>query len=566
MAPEDNLLPGIYVGLVVDVQDPDELGRIKVMVPGKMGTLYKGWNEFNTDIDFFSTTPDVFPEDVLIRIRKNIPWARPAMPIWGGGTGSYNFSDGVPFTVPTDAAFSGETVALNGTNGRLNTNDPNQLVPLEGFPNDYAHPIVAGKFQELIAAAKRDGINLGVTDSYRTYGEQVTLYNTKGPGWAATPGRSNHGWGLAFDFKGINGTSKQQAYAWLRNNASKYGWSNFVGGYGPDTRGPNGTQKEPWHWQINKSDLGKYTNYNVLGGPTLGGSLANNPDANPDNRLAVADGVQDQTGTFTQATPIGTGTISPTCQAVNPTDQYKRILNILKDKETYNKGNAPVGGNRFGVNSGTPEAWAGFYTNIAGWESGGDPCLPFKDSIEGVVEPGGSGGLYQLGRDQIEIWASKYPNLARQYGLEPGRNYTEQELYNADLNTRGMLFIGDALLRENYAIGKGVGIGRTIGYDWKGFPSTLRKQELFLQGDSKWAKGPSWKTGETTPPQLVQRTTNQGVNAYGSINVGRPGMPVGMFSPPAFGAKVWVMFENGSPQRPVYMGQVYDPSNIGAVA
>jgi hypothetical protein len=559
MALEDNLLPGVYVGLVVDVQDPDELGRIKVMIPGKMGTLYKGWNELNTDIDFFSTTPDVFPEDILIRIRKNIPWARPAMPIWGGGTGSYNFSDGVPYTVPTDSAFSGETIALNGSNGRLNINDPNQLVPLQGFPGEYAHPIVAGKLQELVAAAKRDGINLGITDSYRTFNEQVILKQRK-PGLAATPGRSNHGWGLAFDFKGINGTSKQDAYTWLKNNAPKYGWANFVGGYGPDTRGAGGTQLEPWHWQINRSDLGKYANYSVLGGPRLGGSLANVPsNNNPDNRLAVADGVHDSTGTFNQATPIGTGTFSPTCQAVNPSDQYKKILNILKDKETYNKGNPPPDGLRFGVNSGTPESWASFYTNIAGWESGGDPCKPFFDGPDDV---GGSGGLYQLGRDQIEIWANKYPNLARQYGLEPGRNYTEQELYNADLNTRGMLFIGDALLRENYVVGRG-GLGRTIGNS-----TTLRKQEIYIsgQGDPRYVKGPPWKTGETTPPQLVQRTTNQGINAYGSINVGRSGMPVGMFSPPAFGAKVWVMFEGGSPQRPVYMGQVYDPSNIGAVA
>jgi hypothetical protein len=63
---------------------------------------------------------------------------------------------------------------------------------------------------------------------------------------------------------------------------------------------------------------------------------------------------------------------------------------------------------------------------------------------------------------------------------------------------------------------------------------------------------------------LVQRTTNLGQNAYGSANMSRYGAPIGNFSIPAAGSKVWVIFEHGSPQRPVYIGQVYEPSNIQA--
>jgi uncharacterized protein involved in type VI secretion and phage assembly len=44
----------------------------------------------------------------------------------------------------------------------------------------------------------------------------------------------------------------------------------------------------------------------------------------------------------------------------------------------------------------------------------------------------------------------------------------------------------------------------------------------------------------------------------------RYGAPIGNFSIPAAGSKVWVIFEHGSPQRPVYIGQVYEPSNIQA--
>lgn len=63
---------------------------------------------------------------------------------------------------------------------------------------------------------------------------------------------------------------------------------------------------------------------------------------------------------------------------------------------------------------------------------------------------------------------------------------------------------------------------------------------------------------------LVQKTTNMGQNTYASLNAGRYGAPVGQFSLPAKGAKVWVMFEGGSPQRPVYIGQIYEPSNVQA--
>jgi len=148
--------------------------------------------------------------------------------------------------------------------------------------------------------------------------------------------------------------------------------------------------------------------------------------------------------------------------SVNKSELYSNILNNIRTKSTYNKGTPPANGEVYGLD-GKPESWAKFYVELAGHESGYNACKKFKDSINGVPEPGGSGGLFQLGRDQIEIWADKYPDLARQYGLDPSKNYSEEDLYNADLNTRGMLFIGDALLQQDYSVGPRVGLGRTIG-------------------------------------------------------------------------------------------------------
>lgn len=520
MALVDQLLYGTYVGLVVDVDDPDVLGRAKILVPGKNGLLFTNWNNLEDDINFYSVTPDFFSEDVLSRLKKVLPWARPAMPIWGGGTGSFNStSNGSPNTVPTSTAFNNGDMNPAGTpygtyyegdigpggthfhidagNARqgssFDRNYLDQYVLVNGNPISSITTVNGGEF----GASRTSGTHTGW--DYAVGGGQLTL--TNGAVWSRPPTR-NTGVGDIAYFK-IPGDSRE-----FRILHGK-----FQAGVGGSTGST---------------------------GPTLGGSL--------DNRQVYSRGEN-----RTDGVPEG-NSYSPTCQAVDPTEQYNKILQIIKDKQTYNQGAAPAGGDRFGVNSGTPEAWAGFYTKVAGFESGGDPCLGFKDSIEGVVEPGGSGGLYQLGRDQIEIWSSKYPDLARSYGIEPGRNYSESELLNADLSTRGMLFIGDALLRQNYAVLPGQGIGRTIGYEWKGYPSTLKKIEL--------GRSPSWKSGATTPPQLVQRTTNQGVNAHNNINVGRPGQPIGSFSIPAVGAKVYVMFEGGSPQRPIYFAMAYDPSNI----
>jgi hypothetical protein len=63
----ENKFNGIYRGYVVDNEDPKNKGRIKVFVPG----VYS--NEFKDKI-------------------KNLPWALPAMPIYGGGATNKNIT------------------------------------------------------------------------------------------------------------------------------------------------------------------------------------------------------------------------------------------------------------------------------------------------------------------------------------------------------------------------------------------------------------------------------------------------------------------------------------------
>lgn len=92
----------------------------------------------------------------------------------------------------------------------------------------------AGQFKALRAAAAADGVTFGVTDSYRSYEQQVDLARRKGlysqGGLAATPGTSNHGWGLSLDLD-LN----PRALEWMRANGERFGFVEDV-------------PREPWHW------------------------------------------------------------------------------------------------------------------------------------------------------------------------------------------------------------------------------------------------------------------------------------------------------------------------------
>lgn len=96
--------------------------------------------------------------------------------------------------------------------------------------------------------------DLCITDSYRTLGEQRRLYATK-PGLAASPGRSNHGWGLAIDLCGSE-TRNSSAMTWLRENGPVYGWDNPHWA----RRGGSGAY-EPWHWEYVPGTTELGTNY-----------------------------------------------------------------------------------------------------------------------------------------------------------------------------------------------------------------------------------------------------------------------------------------------------------------
>ncbi len=115
-------------------------------------------------------------------------------------------------------------------NGRI----PAALLKSLGTGNHRLWAPAADQFRAMASAAARDGVHIGVNDSYRSYAEQVDMARRKGlysqGGLAAKPGTSDHGWGKSVDLA-LDG----RAQNWMRTHAAQYGFTANV-------------PRESWHW------------------------------------------------------------------------------------------------------------------------------------------------------------------------------------------------------------------------------------------------------------------------------------------------------------------------------
>ena len=120
-------------------------------------------------------------------------------------------------------------------NGMLPTS---ALCPLVGTDGLLLRADAAAAFNRMAAAGGMPCAG----NSYRSYGEQVSLYRVK-PSLAAVPGTSNHGWGVAVDFACGADRFGSPGYQWLKAHGPTYGWTH------PDWAEPGGSRPEPWHWE-----------------------------------------------------------------------------------------------------------------------------------------------------------------------------------------------------------------------------------------------------------------------------------------------------------------------------
>ena len=128
---------------------------------------------------------------------------------------------------------------VDGTNGGLADHSLCELWQ----DGEYLRPDAAMSLSALNEAFSASfGRELCLVASYRDLDTQYAMKASRGF-YAASPGTSMHGWGLAIDLCSKE-TSDSDVYSWLWANAPSYGWQN------PAWAQLGGSKYEPWHWEF----------------------------------------------------------------------------------------------------------------------------------------------------------------------------------------------------------------------------------------------------------------------------------------------------------------------------
>ena len=146
---------------------------------------------------------------------------------------------------------------------------PNDLVSIS---TDYASEdgmecskVALDAYRRMSEAAEKEGYQIVINSAYRSYQDQVELsdYYLKWYGqeyvnkYVAKPGYSEHQTGLAFDIgsRKVNVFANSKEYAWMQDNAFKYG---FILRFPKKYEDITGFRNEPWHYRYVGEEIAKY--------------------------------------------------------------------------------------------------------------------------------------------------------------------------------------------------------------------------------------------------------------------------------------------------------------------
>lgn len=125
--------------------------------------------------------------------------------------------------------------------------------------------IAVNAFISMYKAAKKDGYDLFINSSYRSYQDQVDLCDSYRElygdnyvkNYVAQPGFSEHQTGLSFDIGSRNSNifAESPEYEWIQKNAHKYG---FIQRFPSKYEAITGFRAEPWHYRYVGKKIATY--------------------------------------------------------------------------------------------------------------------------------------------------------------------------------------------------------------------------------------------------------------------------------------------------------------------
>jgi D-alanyl-D-alanine carboxypeptidase len=149
------------------------------------------------------------------------------------------------------------TTLLDPTYRLPSTYYPRDLIPTGLRGGGMVRRVAVGDLLAMNRAARAAGARFAITSAFRSYGQQVALFNGRvarvgraaALKFVARAGHSEHQLGTAIDFRSYDGRTPfatTRAGAWMRANAWKYGWvMSFPSGNADVTC----LSSEPWHYR-----------------------------------------------------------------------------------------------------------------------------------------------------------------------------------------------------------------------------------------------------------------------------------------------------------------------------
>ena len=171
---------------------------------------------------------------------------------------------------------STSTSSINSSDPYYESSMPLLVNPDHLMPDDYSTTVVsvggnykleskaAAAWQDMQAAASRDGVSLWIISAYRTLERQTELYQEKveeyknlgynegdakieAGKWVAVPGTSEHCLGYAADLCSLEENfENSDQFAWLQKHCAEYG---FILRYPKDKVDITKISYEPWHYR-----------------------------------------------------------------------------------------------------------------------------------------------------------------------------------------------------------------------------------------------------------------------------------------------------------------------------
>ena len=171
---------------------------------------------------------------------------------------------------------STSTSSINSSDPYYESSMPLLVNPDHLMPDDYSPTVVsvggnykleskaAAAWQDMQAAASRDGVPLWIISAYRTLERQTELYQEKveeyknlgynegdakieAGKWVAVPGTSEHCLGYAADLCSLEENfENSDQFAWLQKHCAEYG---FILRYPKDKVDITKISYEPWHYR-----------------------------------------------------------------------------------------------------------------------------------------------------------------------------------------------------------------------------------------------------------------------------------------------------------------------------